>query len=73
MSTVTPTLWRIDETTDKFMPVTPTTAKPAAGDYVINRGELCRLWLGRHGRLPIVPVTPAAIPGVLALFAAQGG
>lgn len=67
------TLWRIDESTDKFISVTGPAVKPAVGDYVINRGELCRLHHGRHGRMPIVPVAQDVIPGVLAQFAAQRG
>lgn len=67
------TLWRIDEATDKFVPVSGPAGKPAAGDYVINRGELCRLSIGRHGRLPIVPVAQEAAPVILAHFAALSG
>jgi hypothetical protein len=73
MSTVTPTLWRIDEATDKFRLLSGTAAKPAPGDYVINRGEVCRLWQGHNGRMPIVPVAPAVVPAVLAQFAALSG
>lgn len=63
-----PKLWQVNEATEKLQLIAGHGVKPAAGDYVISRGELCRLSIGRNGRLPIVPLVPDDLPVALSLM-----
>lgn len=63
-----PALFIVDDETNKLCRIYGAAEKAAAGDFVFNHGELCRLVNGRHDRLQFWPVASEAILDILSQF-----